>query len=159
MRIFLPLALAVALLMHTAAAHAERNYVAIEKRLTPEQFKATGLDQLSSEQLELLNSLLSEEQKTVVQATKAESVGRKSGGLFGGGGEPINTTLKGEFKGWSKGTTFTLENGQRWRVVEGDYYVGKAVPAPKVQVTPGKISGWYLRVDGHNPSAKVQRLD
>lgn len=160
MRIFLPLALAVALLMHATAAQAERNYIPVEKRLTAEQFKATGLDQLSAVQLELLNSLLSEEQKAVVQATKAESVGRSPGGLFSGAGtEPINTTLKGEFKGWSKGTVFNLENGQRWRVIDGDYYIGKAIPAPKVQVTPGKISGWYLRIEGHNPSAKVQRLD
>lgn len=159
MRIFLPLVLVAALLMHATAAQAERNYLPIEKRLTAEQLKATGLDQLSATQLELLNSLLSEEQKTVVQATKAETAKRDSGGLFGRGAEPVNTTLKGEFKGWSKGTILSLENGQRWRVVDGDYYVGKAVAAPKVQVTPGKISGWYLRVEGHNPSAKVQPLD
>ncbi|WP_368562720.1 hypothetical protein [Pseudoxanthomonas sp. UTMC 1351] len=157
MRIFL--ALAAALLMHTADARAERDYVPIEKRLSAEQLKATGLDQLSSTQLELLNSLLSEEQKTVVQAIKAESKGRPSGSLLGGGTEPISTALKGEFKGWSKGTVFNLENGQRWRVIDGDYYVGKAVASPRVQVTPGKISGWYLKVEGHNPSAKVQPLD
>jgi hypothetical protein len=159
MRIFLSLVLAVALLMHATAAQAERNYTPIEKRLTAEQFKATGLDQLSAAQLELLNSLLSEEQKTVVQAAKAESAKQSSGGLFGSGAEPVNTTLKGEFKGWSKGTVLNLENGQRWRVIDGDYYVGKAITAPKVQVTPGKISGWYLKVEGHNPSAKVQLLD
>lgn len=159
MRIFLPIVLAAALLMHATAAQAERNYVPIEKRLTAEQFKSTGLDQLSAAQLELLNSLLSEEQKTVVQATKAESAKRPSGGLFGDGAEPVVTTLKGEFKGWSKGTILNLENGQRWRVIDGDYYVGKAIAAPKVRVAPGKISGWYLKVEGHNPSAKVQLLD
>ncbi|MEJ1096960.1 MULTISPECIES: hypothetical protein [unclassified Pseudoxanthomonas] len=160
MRIFLPLVLASALLMHATVAQAERNYVPIEKRLTAEQLKSTGLDQLSAAQLELLNSLLSEEQKTVVEATKAESVERPSGKRFSGvGTQPINTRLKGEFRGWSKGTIFNLENGDRWRVIEGDYYALKAIVDPKVQVTPGKISGWYLRVEGHNPSAKVQPLD
>lgn len=156
----LPFFLAAGLLLHAAAAPAERGYVDIEKRLTAEQFKATGLDRLSAQQLELLNSLLSEEHKTVVQATKAESGNRPSGGLFGGGdAEPIVSKLQGEFRGWSKGTIFTLENGQRWRVTEGDYYVGKANTAPEIRVLPGKISGWYLKVEGHNPSAKVQRLD
>lgn len=155
----LPFFLAAGLLLHAAAAPAERGYVDIEKRLTAEQFKATGLDRLSAQQLELLNSLLSEEQKTVVQAAKAEG-GQRSGGLFGDAGtEPVESTLKGEFRGWSKGTIFTLENGQRWRVIGGDYYLGKAVAAPRVKVSPGKISGWYLKVEGHNPSAKVQRLD
>ena len=43
-------------------AHAERPYTAIEQRLSAEQMRATGLDQLRPEQLSLLNQLLSNEQ-------------------------------------------------------------------------------------------------
>lgn len=160
MRLTLRLALAALLLATIASAQAAREYVDIEKRLTAEQLKATGLDQLSSEQLNLLNSLLRDNQKAVVEATRDESEKRVLGTWFGKGGvEPVASTIKGDLRGWSKGTVFTLENGERWRVTEGEYYVGKSLAGRKVLVTPGKISGWYLQVEGHNPQPKVQRLD
>ncbi len=160
MRVQTALLLAILFSIPVDAVRAESGYVAIEKRLTAEQIKATGLDRLAPEELKLLNSLLSEEQQTVVQATKAESEGRVLGSWLGGKDvEPIASKLKGDFRGWAVGTTFELENSQRWRVIEGQYYIGKPIPNPNVVVSPGKISGWYLRVEGQNPRAKVQRLD
>lgn len=141
-------------------AWAARDYVDIEKRLTPAQMQATGLDTLSAEQLRLLNTLLGEETKAVVEATRKESGPRVTGTLFGGDGlDPITSTLKGDLRGWSRGTVFALENGERWRVIEGDYYAGKSLAGAKVVVSPGKISGWYLQVEGQNPRPKVQRAD
>lgn len=160
MRMLAPLSLALVLACTALPALAAREYVAIQKRLTPEQMKATGLDQLTQAQLDLLDSLLREEQKTVVEATRKESETRVLGTWFGKDGmEPISSSVKGDLRGWSRGTVFTLENGQRWRVTEGDYYMGKPVSNPKVLIAPGKISGWYLQVEGHNPRPKVQRVD
>lgn len=160
MRILPSLFITAILLALAGNAHAESGYVDIEKRLTAEQLKATGLDQLSSEQLRLLNSLLDDEQQSVVKAAKAESEKRVLGTWFGReGAEPIASTLTEDFRGWSPGTFFNLENGQRWRVIEGKYYVGKPSQGTKVLLTPGKISGWYMQVEGHNPRAKVQRVD
>ena len=159
MRLLIALTAAL-LLAHAAPAWAQRDYVDIEKRLSAGQLKATGLDQLSREQLALLNSLLSEEQDIVVKAAKVESERSVLGTWFGSEGkQPIASTLVGDFRGWTPATTFTLENGQRWRVLEGSYHVGKPTPGAKVLVAPGKISGWYLQVDGHNPRAKVRLLD
>lgn len=163
MRTIRPFLLAI-LIAAALPAHAAQDYVDIEKRLTPEQIKATGLDRLSGPQLELLNTLLRDDQRaaveTAVEASRDESERRVLGTWFGSKGvEPIASTARGEMRGWSRGTVFTLENGQRWRVVEGDYYAGKPFTDPKVLITPGKISGWYLKVEGHNPQAKVQRID
>lgn len=145
------------------SAFAARDYVALEQRLTPEQMKATGLDQLSSDQLRLLNSLLDEDRKAVAEEVRQERRNdgpRVTGTLFGGAGlEPVTSTLTGNLRGWSRGTVFTLANGQRWRVTEGDYSATKPLGNAKVVVSPGKISGWYLQVDGHNPRPKVQRAD
>jgi hypothetical protein len=155
----LPLALLCALALPLQA----REYVDIQKRLTPEQMKATGLDQLSGEQLQLLNSLLDEDRKAVVEEVRKEQRDdgpRVTGTLFGSNGlDPVTSTLTGDLRGWSRGTVFALENGQRWRVIDGEYYAGKPLGGAKVTVSPGKISGWYLQVDGHNPRPKVQRAD
>ncbi|WP_241047009.1 hypothetical protein [Pseudoxanthomonas sp. LH2527] len=141
-------------------AWAARDYVALEKRLTPEQMQATGLDTLNAEQLRLLNALLSEENRATVEAVRKDDGPRVTGTLFGGAGlEPVTSTLTGNLRGWSRGTVFTLANGQRWRVTEGDYSATKPLGNAKVVVSPGKISGWYLQVDGHNPRPKVQRAD
>lgn len=159
MRLMLSVVLATALLA-AAPARAAREYVDIEKRLTAEQMKATGLDQLSTEQLTLLNNLLRENQKAVVEAAREESETRVLGTWFGKGGiDPVSSTVAGDLRGWSKGTVLTLANGQRWRVIDGEYFAGKPISNAKVLITPGKISGWYLQVEGHNPRPKVQRID
>jgi len=144
----------------TTTAAARERYVDIEKRLSAEQMQATGLNQLSPSQLALLNDLLRDDQKAVVQAAEAQQAGRKSGGMFARNDEgPVAATLQGEFRGWSNGTRLTLDNGQTWQVTEGSYAPRKAEANPKVTVSPGRISGWYLQVEGHNPSAKVRRVD
>ena len=155
--------LLLAALLAAALPLQAREYVAIEKRLTAGQMKATGLDQLSGEQLALLNTLLDEDRKAVVDEVRKEHRDdgpRVTGTLFGGNGlDPVTSTLTGDLRGWSRGTVFTLENGQRWRVIDGGYYAGKPLGNAKVVVSPGKISGWYLQVEGHNPRPKVQRAD
>ncbi len=137
-----------------------RDYVAIEKRLTAEQMKATGLDQLSGEQLALLNSLLDENQREVVKATREDSATRVRGASFGNDGvNAIASTLVGELRGWSRGTVITLANGQRWRVTEGDYTSMKRISNANVVITPGLVGAWYLSVEGHVPKPKVTRID
>lgn len=159
MRLMLTVVFA-ALLFTAAPARAASEYVEIEKRLTADQMKATGLDQLSAGQLELLNTLLRDDQEAVVEATREESETRVLGTWFGRKGiEPVSSTVNGDLRGWSKGMVFNLANGQRWCVTEGEYHIGKPVSNAKVLITPGKLSGWYLQVEGHNPRPKVQRIE
>lgn len=159
MRVLSSLTVAVLLAIAPAAFGAERPYVAVEQRFNAEQMKATGLDTLSPQQLALLNELLSQEQTAAVaEATKAVRSERK-GLLDRGDVEPVQSALKGEFRGWSIGTVFELENGQRWRVTEGSLFLGKPVPPPKVTIKPGLMGGWFLEVEGQTPKAKVRRLD
>jgi hypothetical protein len=161
MRIHLSLALAAVMsLAAVIPAVAQDGYVKIEQRLSAEQLRATGLDGLSAEQLALLNELLKQDQKSVVQAYKKDAETRGSGGWFGGNDtEPVTSTIAGEFRGWSNGTLLRLANGQRWQVTEGSFYLGKPLTDPKITIIPGKISGWYLQVEGQNPRAKVKRID
>lgn len=148
-------AMVVLAVLAPGAAFAERPYVAIEQRLSAEQMQATGLDQLNAGQLSLLNQLLREERATVaVESTKAERE-RKTRETE----TAVASSLKGEFRGWQNGTVFELENGQRWRVVEGDYSTRSRLASPKVTVKPGFLGSWYLHVEGIGVGAKVKRVE
>ena len=53
---------------------------------------------------------------------------------------------------------FELENGQRWRVVDGEYYTSTRLANPKVTVKPGLLGSWYIRIEGVSIGAKVRRV-
>jgi hypothetical protein len=152
--------LLLAALLAAALPLQAREYVAIEKRLSAEQMKATGLDQLSGEQLALLNSLLNEDQQAVVKATREDSATKVRGASFTDDGvNAIASTLVGDLRGWSRGTEISLANGQRWRVTEGEYTSMKRISNANVVITPGLVGAWYLSVEGHVPKPKVTRID
>ncbi len=149
-----------AALLATVLPLQAREYVAIEKRLTAEQMKATGLDQLDGEQLALLNSLLDESQRAVVKAAREDSATQTRGASFRNDGvNAIASTLVGDLRGWSRGTEITLANGQRWRVTEGEYTSMKRISNANVVITPGLVGAWYLSVEGHVPKPKVTRIE
>lgn len=141
------------------ASGAERPYVPVEQRFTAEQLKATGLDTLSAQQLQALNQLLSHDQNAVITEAVKQQRRERVGLADPVDSEPVTSKLKGEFRGWSSGTVLELENGQRWRVIEGSLFLGKSLPAPKVTIRPGMTGSWYLEAEGQTPKAKVKRLD
>lgn len=151
---------AVAVATLSVPARAAQDYIALEQRLDAEQMRATGLDTLSPEQLALLNRLLSQEQGEIVEAAVAEraadDVGRREKRTPTA---PVTASVQGEVRSWSRGDTVLLDNGQRWRVIEGNLYLGKPVTNPKVTIAPGFMGAWYLQMDGQTPRMKVQRAD
>jgi len=156
------LALAVSFAVLAPAAHAaERHYVPLQQRLSAEQLKATGLDTLSPQQIQLLDQLLAQDQDAQVQeAVKQIRAERRGLPQEAESPEPIASTLKDSaFRGWSGGTVLELENGQRWRVIDGSLFLGKPVASPKVTITPGMAGAWYLTVEGQIPKAKVKRVN
>lgn len=135
----------------------------IERQMTSEQFKAAGLDKLSSDELASLNAWLNrtletETEKAAVAAKqKVESENR--GFLSFGSSEPIVGRIAGEFRGFGRGRSFTLENGQVWQQVDDASLVGARKTAPAVKITPSMIgNAWYMSIEGYNTRAKVQRV-
>lgn len=150
----------LALLLAPLAAMAQQGYVAIEKRLTPEQLRATGLDTLTPAQLELLNRLLREEQAgTAVVAEPLVENEPERTSFIGLDDQPIRARLKGAVSGWEPGTVFELENGQQWKVLKGRMTLRKPLEAPEVVVVPGVAGRWFLQVDEDLPKARVYRID
>lgn len=177
------------LLLATSAAAAQAGQVDIEKRLTPEQLHATGLDTLSPAQLRLLNRLLREEsaQSTspaapttsvaVAAQPQPEAVAQtapspgppkvepataapKVAPMFIGlDDQPIKSRIPGSVSGWAPGSEFLLENGQRWKVLKGEVKLPKALENPAITVIPGVAGRWFLQVDESLPSARVYRIE
>lgn len=144
--------LAAALVLPTVAA-AQQNYVPIEQRFNAAQRQATGLDRLSASELALLNRLLRDEQAAAASANIGLRAARTAP-------EPeqsrVESRIRGDFRGWSPGARLELENGQVWRVIEGELYA-RRVASPKATISPGLVSGWHLQVEGQSPRAKVRR--
>ena len=136
---------------------------AIEKQMTPEQFKAAGLDKLSADELANLNAWLNhtidtETTKAAVQAKK--KVEDDNRGFFNfGTDEPVVGRIAGEFNGFEKGRVYTLDNGQVWRQVDNASLVGVHKTDPEVRVKPGMVgNAWYMTIKGYGTNAKVERV-
>ena len=115
-RPLLPLALLAALALSPLAALAQQP---IEREMTPQEFKAAGLDKLSAEELAKLNQWLGRKIDTVVTEATAQAkdkVEEENRGFFHfGSNEPIVARMTGQFRGFAKGREFTLDNNQVWR--------------------------------------------
>ena len=67
----------------------------------------------------------------------------------------VESRIVGEFQGWQRGTTFKLENGQRWQVTDGDEYVHPRMTAPAAKIVPGMLGSFWLVVDGATRKVKA----
>lgn len=157
-----PIAL-TALLVLAPLVHAQQAGAPIQQQMTPEQFKAAGLDRLEPEQLENLNAWLN---RTIsAESSKAAEVAKKQvkeenrGFLNYPGSEPIRTRITGEFRGFAKGRMYTLDNGQAWQQMDDASLAGVRIDQPEVTITPGLVGNhWFFGVKGYNTKAKVQRI-
>lgn len=153
------------LLLTPLLALAQARDVDLEKRLTPEQLHATGLDTLSPAQLALLNRLLREEGATATPAPTAEVAATSASvpppapmhiGLEEG---PVHSRLVGTLAGWAPGTEFVLANGQKWKVLKGSYQLRAPVQSPEVDIVPGIAGRWFFKLDEDTPGPRVYRVE
>lgn len=135
----------------------------IQQQMSPEEFKAAGLDKLSAEELARLNGWLGRtiEVETEKAATAAKKQVEADGRGFWdfGSAEPIASTLVGEFRGFGRGGTYTLANGQVWKQVDATEMAGVRLTNPPVSIAPGMMGNtWYMRVGKYSTRAKVSRV-
>ncbi|GAB3105457.1 hypothetical protein GCM10027159_34950 [Lysobacter terrae] len=135
----------------------------IEKQMTPEQFKASGLDKLSPQELGNLNAWLNHtlEVETTKAATLAkDKVETENRGFASfGKSDPIVAKIKGEFRGFGRGRSWTLDNGQVWEQVDNATLVGARKTDPQVRIAPSLFgNAWYMQIEGYNTHASVRRV-
>lgn len=165
-----PLALALALCAVSVPALAQRVvHGDLQQQMSPAEFKAAGLDKLDAAELATLNRWLQGKVEAAASQAVAEvreqareegrqEVIKKNRGFFDfGSSEPIESSVQGEFRGFSQGRHYTLANGQEWEQVDATHYAGPRKLDPKVSMRPGVMGVWYMKVDGVNVQPKVRR--
>jgi hypothetical protein len=153
--------LALALLLACGSAFAQQ--AAIEQQMTPEEFKAAGLDKLSPDELARLNAWLNRAVETETAKAKVEAKKNfendNRGFIHFGSDEDFEAHIVGEFRGFAEGRVYVLDNGQEWKQVDGASLAGVRKTNPEVKMSPGLIGNtWWLRIKGYNTQAKVQRI-
>lgn len=168
LRVPLVIALAAAMLAALPLAGAQEATLKgnVEEQMSSEEFRRAGLEKLSPQELAALNAWL--QRKVGQETAKAVELAREEGrnevvqknrGFFDfGSREPIKSSIVGEFRGFAKGRTYTLANGQVWEQVEPASLAGVRKNDIGVQIRPGLIGNWFMQVDGYNKSATVRRV-
>ncbi len=160
LRPLLPLALLAALALSPLIAFAQKP---IERDMSPEEFKAAGLDKLGPDELAKLNVWLGRKIDTATTEAASlakDKVEQENRGFFNfGKSDPIVARISGEFRGFGKGRNYTLDNGQVWSQIDSAVLVGAKIDNPEIRITPSVTgNSWYLAVKGYNTRAKVERV-
>ncbi|MGN6514176.1 MAG: hypothetical protein ACTHKZ_11485 [Lysobacteraceae bacterium] len=154
---------AAVLIACLAPAFAQDASQPIERQMTPEEFKAAGLDKLTPDELAHLNAWLGRTISTESEkaaALAADKVKQEGRGFFTfGSEEPISGRMTGHFKGFARGRRYTLDNGQVWEQIDDTELPGVTLEDPEVNIKPSVIgNAWYLKVGKYNTRAQVRRV-
>lgn len=157
MRTTIPMILAAACAFASAPILAQT--ATLQSRMGDAQFQAAGLHKLDGEELHALEQWIASQQS----ALRDEPVSRPFDGRHARARDvaeatPVNSTLVGRFEGFARGRTYTLANGQVWQQSGDAPQVGGRSEAPAVEITPARLGGWWMRVDGYNARVRVERV-
>ena len=133
-------------------AFAEDDFPGIRRLMSDEEFRSTGLDGLTPEELEALNAwllrytagdaeVLQETNKTVREA-RDDNRG-------------VVSRIVGDFGGWSGKTVFRLENGQVWEQRLDGRYRYRGEPNPEVRIERNWLGFYRMTVIGTGRSVGV----
>lgn len=123
----------------------------IKETMTPEEFKAAGLDKLSKEELKNLDAKLhgvthaaetKAAEKASVQAKNQAEVNQLKLDI-------IFSRVDGEFHGIKGHTLIKLENGTTWKqAMPTDHFPALVTDHPRVAVLHNMAYGYKMRVEG-----------
>jgi hypothetical protein len=142
-----------------------QQFSSVEERMSSGDFKAAGLDKLTPEELANLNAFIRKEVEAKTAVARQEGIQQQNRddaakmgfSSYHGDRDTITSAIAGDFHGWDGGTTFTLENGQEWHQIEPDQF-SVHLKNPVVEISPGLLGTWYLKVQGYGSTTKVERV-
>ena len=144
---FLTLLLALAVSLGGAiSARAQDESGGLQQQMTPEEFKAAGLEKLTPQELAKLNSWIQGNRETAVQtavtATEKKATQREKQVKL----SLIVSRVDGVWNGIAPGEVVQLEDGSKWKLANKDEHYGGYADHPAVAVYKAGIFGWKMRV-------------
>ena len=139
-----------------AKEQAAKQEAAAEKKslretMTPEEFKAAGLDKLTPEELKNLDAKLRGEKHAVATkaAEKAATEATAKAEVDHIKRDIIFSRVDGTFMGINGRTLIRLENGTTWKQAnKGDRFRANVMDHPRVAVLHDMAFGYKMRVEG-----------
>ena len=116
----------------------------LEERMSQEEFSAAGLDHLTPEQLQFLNGWIQSKGISTLGAPIQHKDGSVEFYADEGDRELIESSIVGEFSGWTGKTKVTLENGQVWQQAEASVR-GYSLNSPKVRSSRCRLALAHVR--------------
>jgi hypothetical protein len=126
----------------------ENSGASIQQMMTPEEFKAAGLDKLSSEELEKLDAWLQGYRQTTEK--KAGEIAEKKAGERTAKTklDMLVSRVDGSFEGLKGRTVIKLEDGTAWKQANAeDRFRPTVTDHPGAAVTH-TIFGYKMRIEG-----------
>ena len=128
----------------------------LRQQMTPNDFRAAGLDKLSPQELSHLDAWLAGHARPATRM-----VTRSGAPAFYSDKQKrraIDAHLVGHFSGWNGRNLMTLDNGQQWKQVGSDTVTCSASDNAEVRVKPSLFGNWLMFVDGCNGNVHVKRV-
>ena len=149
---FLAFPLLAAVLLAPTLLNAQERFPGIKELMTEQELEATGVNDLSRQQVEALNTWLiryTANEAPVLQVENEEVIEVVKQGM--------TSKIVGDFNGWSGKTRFVLENGQifeqrrpgRWKITLNN---------PEVLITQNLMGAYDMEVVSEGKSIGVRRL-
>ena len=125
----------------------------IRNLMTEEEFAASGLGRLSSDEIEVINRWLIR-----YTAQDAAEMRDNSPAVREVERATIRSRIDGEFNGWNGPTTFKLKNGQVWETRSSRSYSHFAID-PEVELTRNWLSIYRMRILETGQAINVRRVE
>jgi hypothetical protein len=120
----------------------------IKEMMSPEEFKAAGLNKLSSEELAKLNAWLQGYRETTEKVTEKKTEKRVAATQSWFHHEPIVSRVDGSFTGLKGHTVIKLEDGTVWKQANLDDHAGPSpIDHPGAAVVWAGL-GYKMRIQG-----------
>jgi len=127
----------------SATSAQEKIGASIQQLMSPEEFRAAGLNKLSPEELQKLDAWLQGYRETTEKKTE-----KKVKQSFFKFGEPILSRVDGSFGGLKGRTLIKLEDGTVWKQANiDDHYGPSPIDHPGAEVVHTPL-GYKMRIQG-----------
>jgi hypothetical protein len=131
----------------------------MDKVMTPQELKDTGVSGLSPSQRKALDAWLNRFTTRLVKVATRKITKQSTPSTDGTRNDCVSTvesTITSDFNGWDGETIFKLDNGQIWQQTEYDYSYSYAY-RPEVTIYPVS-GGCRMKVEDEDETILVRRI-